>query len=122
MLYTQGLIHPYVEPTKSALPNPDIPIYEHLKEKGVPIVFMRGFYAAMELEDINVPRDVSIIGFDNTKLGDTYKVKITSVDHPKIKLGKIAAQQLLEKMIHPQNIVKTVLEVDLIIKESVIAR
>jgi len=229
-LMTFDLAGIIVEPTKSALPNPNIPMYERLKEKGVPIVFMHGFYAAMdsdyvivndinaaynatkylisaghqniggifksddiqghrryqgyiqamfdsdihinenyimwqsteaehaifqdkglledyihrinqctallcyndefaielmeamELEDINVPRDVSIIGFDNTKLGDTYKVKITSVDHPKNKLGKIAAQQLLEKMIHPQNIVKTVLEVDLIIKESVIAR
>jgi GntR family transcriptional regulator, arabinose operon transcriptional repressor len=229
-LMTFDLAGIIVEPTKSALPNPNIPLYEHLKGKGVPIIFMHGYYAAMDcdyvivddikaaynatkylinaghqsiggifksddiqghrryqgyiqamfdsnihidenfimwqsteaehaifqdkglLQDyihrinqctallcyndefaielmeametnaIKVPENVSIIAFDNTKLGDTYKVKITSVDHPKIKLGNVVAHQLLEKMIHPHEILKTVLEVDLVVKESVSER
>lgn len=39
-----GLI---VEGTKSALPNPNLPLYEKLREMGVPVVFFNGYYPAL---------------------------------------------------------------------------
>lgn len=40
-----GLI---VEGTKSALPNPNLPLYEKLREMGIPVVFFNGYYPALE--------------------------------------------------------------------------
>lgn len=40
-----GLI---IEGTKTALPNPNIPLYEKLSEIGVPCVFINGYYEALE--------------------------------------------------------------------------
>ena len=39
-----GLI---VEGTKSALPNPNLPLYEKLQEMGIPVVFFNGYYPAL---------------------------------------------------------------------------
>lgn len=39
-----GLI---VEGTKSALPNPNIPLYERLRGMGIPVVFFNGYYPAL---------------------------------------------------------------------------
>ncbi len=43
----------------------------------------------------NVPGDVSVISFDNTIYSDLTRVKITSLEHPKVQLGIIAAQKLI---------------------------
>lgn len=40
-----GLI---VEGTKSALPNPNLALYEKLRERGIPVVFFNGYYPALE--------------------------------------------------------------------------
>lgn len=40
-----GLI---VEGTKSALPNPNLPLYEELRKRGVPMVFFNGYYPQLE--------------------------------------------------------------------------
>lgn len=40
-----GLI---VEGTKTALPNPNIDLYVHLKEIGIPVVFINGFYPELK--------------------------------------------------------------------------
>ena len=40
-----GLI---IEATKSALPNPNIKLYEELKNKGIPVVFFNGYYPVMK--------------------------------------------------------------------------
>ncbi|WP_333813723.1 GntR family transcriptional regulator, partial [Muricomes intestini] len=42
-----------IEPTKSALPNPNIPLFEKLAGRGVPVVFLNSYYPQLE-----VPREV----------------------------------------------------------------
>ena len=37
-----------VEGNRSALPNPNLPIYRELAEKGIPYVFINGFYEALD--------------------------------------------------------------------------
>lgn len=37
-----------IEPTKSALPNPNLGLYEELERKGIPYIFINGFYPGRE--------------------------------------------------------------------------
>ena len=37
-----------VEGTKTALPNPNIDLYANLKEQGIPVVFINGFYPELK--------------------------------------------------------------------------
>ncbi len=50
---------------------------------------------AMEL-GISVPKDMSIIGFDNLELGKYLSVPLSTVQQNFYKIGKVAAQMLLE--------------------------
>jgi GntR family transcriptional regulator of arabinose operon len=57
---------------------------------------------AMKLLDVirqkkmNVPEDISIVGFDNSFFAEVSEVKLTTIDHPKSELGKLAAKMMLE--------------------------
>ena len=39
--------------TKSALPNPNLPLYEKLREMGIPVVFFNGYYPALEAASLS---------------------------------------------------------------------
>lgn len=53
---------------------------------------------ALEEEGISVPKDVSVAGFDDSCLAVNARVPLTTVEHPKEKLGELAAQLLLKMM------------------------
>ena len=55
-----GLI---VEGTKSALPNPNLPLYEKLQDMGIPVVFFNGYYPALT-NTVSVTTDDRQGGFD----------------------------------------------------------
>lgn len=57
-----GLI---VEPTKSALPNPNIELYKELSAKGIPVLFIHGCYK--ELQYSYVVEDDEMAGFIATE-------------------------------------------------------
>ncbi len=42
-----------------------------------------------------VPRDMAVISFDNSTYSEIAAVKITSLNHPKERLGRLAAEKLL---------------------------
>ncbi|MBM7570688.1 GntR family transcriptional regulator [Aquibacillus albus] len=46
--------------------------------------------------DLQVPRDISIVGYDDSSLSEVSEVKLTTVKHPKSKMGYEAAQLLVE--------------------------
>jgi GntR family transcriptional regulator, arabinose operon transcriptional repressor len=46
--------------------------------------------------DLNVPNDISIIGFDDSFFTEVSEVKLTSVKHPKSEMGEVAAKLILE--------------------------
>lgn len=79
------------------------------------------FRIADYLEEIGkqIPADISVISFDNTLFGDSYRVPITSLDHPKGKLGEVIAEKFFEKLEHPEIKVQIKMKVDIVEKQSV---
>lgn len=57
-----------------------------------------------------VPEDVSVAGFDDSDIMKQYDVSLTSVHHPKDKMGEMAAEVLLEYIRDPK---KNIVEKDL---------
>lgn len=47
---------------------------------------------------LRVPEDISITGYDNSFIAESGGVKLTTISHPKEKLGEMAAELLLEKI------------------------
>lgn len=74
---------------------------------------------------IKVPDDISVTGFDDSYFSANCPVKITSVSHPKEKLGETAAELLLQMLKdndYLKNPVQRVIVPELVIKESCIKR
>ncbi len=51
---------------------------------------------ALQEEGLSVPGDVLVTGFDNSYLAVNGRVPLTTIEHPKEKLGEMAAGMLLE--------------------------
>lgn len=59
-----------------------------------------GVLQAAAERDLEVPRDLSVVGYDNTKTADL--VSLTSVDDASVEVGQRAAQLLLRRMELPR--------------------
>ncbi|WP_186578546.1 GntR family transcriptional regulator [Aquibacillus kalidii] len=46
--------------------------------------------------NIKVPEDISVIGYDDTILAEISEVKLTSISHPKSELGSVAARMIVD--------------------------
>jgi LacI family transcriptional regulator len=57
-----------------------------------------GAYKALEESGLEVPRDISLAGFDNIKFPDVFKPKLTTVELPAYDMGKRAAEMLMKLM------------------------
>lgn len=57
-----------------------------------------GAWSALREENIEVPRDVSLAGYDNTPISSDYMLKLTTVDEQGIPVGLEAAKILLERI------------------------
>lgn len=57
---------------------------------------------AAEKYNVQVPRDLSVIGFDNSSVAQLERVSLSSVDHPGFSMGEIMTNILLEKIFHPE--------------------
>jgi GntR family transcriptional regulator, arabinose operon transcriptional repressor len=71
---------------------------------------------------LNVPEDVSIVGYDDSFLAEATDVKLTSVNHPKMEMGIEAAKWIVaavEK--RDTNTHSTVYEPELVIRNSTAA-
>jgi GntR family transcriptional regulator of arabinose operon len=71
---------------------------------------------------LNVPEDVSIVGYDDSSLAEATDVKLTSVTHPKTDMGIEAAKWIVsaveKKGSTPHS---TVYEPELVIRNSTAA-
>ena len=69
---------------------------------------------------LNVPEDISVIGFDNTELSKIVEPKLTTIDQNMSLLGENAAELLLEKITYNNEFSKKIiLNNKLVIRETV---
>ena len=69
---------------------------------------------------IRIPEDLAIIGFNNDPVSTIIEPPLSTVSHPAIEMGKIAANQVIEHK-NNQEIVRStniVLETEIIVRES----
>lgn len=66
-----------------------------------------------------VPKDIVVIGFDNTEISTVCTPSITTVSQPRFQIGYTACEILLEKIYDPSMEPRSILlETELIIRES----
>lgn len=53
--------------------------------------------------NLQVPEDLSIIGFDNSFLTEVSEVKLTTIEHPKSELGKASAKLISDLVINKKS-------------------
>ncbi|MBJ6360476.1 GntR family transcriptional regulator [Paenibacillus sp. GCM10012307] len=71
---------------------------------------------------LNVPEDLSIVGYDDSNLATATEVKLTTIAHPKIEMGEQAVRmlyQLIEKQSNGGNLTRDIVyEPRLVIRSS----
>lgn len=66
-----------------------------------------------------VPKDVSVIGYDNIKISLMLRVPLTVINQPKYGTGKIAANILFKLLEGKKEEEKIILNPELVIREPV---
>lgn len=74
----------------------------------------------LEENGMRVPEDVSVVGYDNS-IYSTLGVQITTVEHPKERYGRMAAEALLELIAVPEcfDMERYVVDPELVIRKTV---
>lgn len=75
-----------------------------------------GALHAIEEAGLSVPNDFSLVGFDNIELARY--LKLTTVNQPMIKMGKLGIEILVQSICSKDILVKEKLEPELVIRES----
>ncbi len=79
-----------------------------------------GALSAIREMGLNIPRDVSVIGFDNIDLAGETTPPLTTIHVHKSWMGSLGVQALIERVRNPlQPKITTVLATDLIVRETV---
>ena len=75
---------------------------------------------ALNRHNIQVPRDISIIGFDNTFISNIVSPPLTTVSQPASQMGQVAAELLLDHLENDNQTARTVtLPTEFVLRESV---
>lgn len=80
-----------------------------------------GIMSELKKHGVEVPRDISIIGFDDIDVAQYFNPPLSTISQPRFELGVVAAKLLIERL--KSNSVagteeKTVLPVELVIRDS----
>lgn len=81
-----------------------------------------GFLKAAQVLGFDVPRDISVVGFDNIQYGGFTTPALTSVDLQSERMGAVAMQKLLATIDGQQVEPLTVIDAQLVLRGSTINR
>lgn len=68
--------------------------------------------------DLQVPRDLSVVGFDDSQKALATTVKLTSVVHPKIEMGRRAAAFLIDMLDNGSDHPQVLYRPELVVRDS----
>lgn len=77
-------------------------------------VFTGDFYALTMIKvaeklGISIPRDLSIIGFDNVQAGETSNPPLTTIEHNREEMGRLSIELLINRLKRPEAPPKTLI-------------
>ncbi|EKE69628.1 LacI family DNA-binding transcriptional regulator [Celeribacter baekdonensis] len=81
-----------------------------------------GLMAGLRAEGLDVPRDFSIVGFDNIEMSAYASVPLTTIRQKRAHLGRCAAERLLAQRTAPTPDETLILPVELVIRDSTAKR
>jgi len=67
---------------------------------------------------LNVPRDLSIVGFDNIQIASYVTPELTTISQPAYEIGKVGAKLLFQHMKGQDKPIQQMLDLSLIVRES----
>ncbi len=71
----------------------------------------------LQAHGVRVPQDISVVGYDDMELAALTGPALTTIQQPKLELGRVAAQKLVE-MINGTRSVDCIMKPQLIVRES----
>jgi len=79
-----------------------------------------GFISQVSKNGVQVPRDVSVIGFDNIEVSGFFVPALTTVSQPRVEIGRVAAKMLFDLIQENEHhtMENLQLDVSLVISES----
>ena len=77
-----------------------------------------GVMAAIREKGLRIPKDISVIGFDNTVLSSQISPMLTTIHQPLKEMGQEAFKSLLSIDPHHKSVINVVLQPKLIIRET----
>ena len=77
--------------------------------------------ALYSLSSLSVPRDISVIGFDDTAWATATQPPLTTVQVPKSLMGRLAVQRIMAHLREAQSPITTVLPTQLVMRNSTAA-
>lgn len=78
-----------------------------------------GALEVLDAEGLNVPGDISVVGYDNTALAASHRLGLTSIDQPRSEMGHMAAGLILTRIEEKRTTARhVVLAPELVVRES----
>lgn len=68
---------------------------------------------------LDLPRDLSIVGFDNLMFAHHVFPKLTTVSNPVNKMGEMAAKSILNRVYDQQHVLQPLYDAQLVVRDSV---
>ena len=74
--------------------------------------------ALYSLSNLNVPRDISLVGFDDTAWATATQPPLTTIQVPKTLMGRLAVQRVMARLKGQDQVTTTILPTQLIVRNS----